>query len=308
MFLGNVLCYKIDDIGCCMFVYLIENTLNGKRYVGKTYRALEIRWKEHVNGSIGKSMTAICCAIRKYGVDNFKISVLQETDDYDELNMLETLWIKKLNSLASNGHGYNLTLGGEGAHGYTHTVEAKKKISDRHKGKSVSDATRALIREAQIKAHKNPTNEMLIANEEHSKKMKGKGNPFYGKSWGRTGPLKEATKLKLSIAHTGKVLSENHKKNIGMSVKRYFAKNDGPNKGVRWPVVCLDNDGTIINVFSNFAEASMYLNIGVKLLRSYVRSGTMIHGMRICKLHKHSKDEFDALKKTVALVINKGNQ
>ncbi len=30
------------------YIYLIENKINDKKYVGKTYRKIELRWKEHI--------------------------------------------------------------------------------------------------------------------------------------------------------------------------------------------------------------------------------------------------------------------
>jgi predicted GIY-YIG superfamily endonuclease len=33
------------------FIYLLTNTQNGKRYVGKTVRPLEVRWQGHLGSA-----------------------------------------------------------------------------------------------------------------------------------------------------------------------------------------------------------------------------------------------------------------
>jgi hypothetical protein len=54
------------------------------------------------------------------------------------------------------------------------------------------------------------------------------------KAFGRTGPLSEDTKKKISIAHSGKELSEEHKENIGVGVRKYYDEHTGPNLGKQW--------------------------------------------------------------------------
>ena len=102
-------------------IYVLENKINGKSYVGKTIRTSEIRWKAHK-----KSKYPIGSAIRKYGWNNFKVYkyyVPEELLDYFEIKM-----IKKANCLVPKG--YNILEGGGGSKGYKHSEEAKRKMSE----------------------------------------------------------------------------------------------------------------------------------------------------------------------------------
>lgn len=85
-------------------IYLVENQVNHKKYVGLTTRNLEIRWKEHTR----HSSQAIDKAIQKYGKDNFTIKKIDECPD-EELDEKEKYWIQYFNSVEE---GYNISFGG----------------------------------------------------------------------------------------------------------------------------------------------------------------------------------------------------
>jgi hypothetical protein len=57
--------------------------------------------------------------------------------------------------------------------------------------------------------------------------MKGENNPFYGKAWGRTGPLSEEAKEKVRQARLGTKHSEETKRKIAESCMGL----PGPNRG-----------------------------------------------------------------------------
>ena len=117
-------------------IYKITNKLNGKGYVGKTTRSLEVRFNEH-----SKADSYIGNAIRKYGEENFLREVIEECETPEELNELEIFWIAHFNCKQPNG--YNQTDGGDGAteqfgeknhfFGKHHTEETKAIISARQK-------------------------------------------------------------------------------------------------------------------------------------------------------------------------------
>ena len=58
-----------------MVIYLITNTVNGKKYVGQTARPLGQRIREHTI-----SEYPIGCAMRKYGRENFTVEILAEVN------------------------------------------------------------------------------------------------------------------------------------------------------------------------------------------------------------------------------------
>lgn len=94
------------------FIYKIENNLNHKVYIGKTERSNQNRrWQEHKNEfSKDRSYNrALYRAMRKYGIENFTFTVLEETDSPEER---EQEYIQLYNSFH---YGYNETLGGDGS-------------------------------------------------------------------------------------------------------------------------------------------------------------------------------------------------
>lgn len=90
-------------------IYKIQNNINQKIYVGQSVN-IETRWKQHICCSETESQYPIHRALRKYGIENFSFSVLEECK-MSELNNKEIEWISKLNSYEE---GYNCTRGGEG--------------------------------------------------------------------------------------------------------------------------------------------------------------------------------------------------
>ena len=95
---------KVTTLPC---IYLITNTINGKRYVGQTVRFKERMWEHEYDD---RSTSAIHAAIQKYGTDAFEVTVL-ETPDKKLLDEREIYWIEKLGTYHSE---YNLNKGGQG--------------------------------------------------------------------------------------------------------------------------------------------------------------------------------------------------
>lgn len=90
-----------------IYLYVITNRLNGKRYVGVTNNT-ERRWRQHARAD-----SYIGSAIRKYGTNNFSFQVIEEFSSRELAYEAEILYIKQhnLKGLA----GYNLTNGGGGS-------------------------------------------------------------------------------------------------------------------------------------------------------------------------------------------------
>lgn len=93
-------------------IYCFENKLNGKKYIGQSIN-IEKRYKEHQYNSLRPNYcnynSKFYRALRKYGFDNFKFSVLEICDQKD-LNEKEIFYIQKFDSRIN---GYNSTNGGE---------------------------------------------------------------------------------------------------------------------------------------------------------------------------------------------------
>lgn len=92
------------------YIYQIINKVNGKIYVGKTEFSIEKRFKEHCRDIFKErnEKRPLYAAMRKYGIENFEISLIEETDNPEER---EIYWIEQKRSFKN---GYNATLGGDG--------------------------------------------------------------------------------------------------------------------------------------------------------------------------------------------------
>ncbi len=116
-----------------MEIYKIQNLIDNKVYIGKTYKTFNYRygrdWSKSSN--LNKHLKN---AVSKVGKDSFKISVIHSTNDNDHilLSMLETHYITLYSSNIPE-HGYNFTSGGDG--GTRFNEESRKKLSDSKKGK-----------------------------------------------------------------------------------------------------------------------------------------------------------------------------
>lgn len=84
--------------------------VNEKLYIGITKLSLAERWAKHLKDSINPKYP-LHCAIKKYGVSNFKIDLLEESNKKEYISSLEEPTIQKFNS---RSHGYNVALGGYG--------------------------------------------------------------------------------------------------------------------------------------------------------------------------------------------------
>lgn len=64
-------------------------------------------------------------SMRKYGIDNFELIVLETDVDVCDLDEREMFYISKYDTF---NNGYNSTLGGCGMRGYHHSAETRKKM------------------------------------------------------------------------------------------------------------------------------------------------------------------------------------
>jgi group I intron endonuclease len=92
------------------YIYKITNNINGKCYIGKTERTIQIRWSEHTRLSRFKLDLPLYRALSKYGIDNFSIEEIESCDNVI-LDEREIYWIDYFDAYKT---GYNCTAGGEG--------------------------------------------------------------------------------------------------------------------------------------------------------------------------------------------------
>lgn len=108
-----------------MIVYLITNTVNGKKYVGKTVNGLNQRWNQHCYNSDRKPLTALHEAIREYGRASFTRKIIHIGLDEADMFSAEKSAIAFLDTRVP--HGYNMTDGGPGSSGFVYTGLQKER-------------------------------------------------------------------------------------------------------------------------------------------------------------------------------------
>ena len=92
------------------YIYKIINNVNQKIYIGKTTRTIEERFKEHCKDYKKRDLEKrpLYRAMKKYGIENFSIELVEETDNPEER---EKYLIEYYGSFKN---GYNATIGGDG--------------------------------------------------------------------------------------------------------------------------------------------------------------------------------------------------
>lgn len=206
-------------------IYMHTNKINGKKYIGQTSLAPEIRWK---NGLGYASSTYFYNSIKKYGWDNFEHEIIARNLSIDEANEMEMKLIEEYKT-TDNNFGYNIMPGGRNS---PMPEETKAKISKSKMGHEVSDETRKKI------------------SANHAD-MSGKNNPRYGVR------LSEETRAKISANNKSWMM-----KGIKRSeeTKRKMRENHADFSGANHPqaraVVQLDLDGNYIATFPTAKEAA----------------------------------------------------
>ena len=208
----------IDTKGC---LYALTFP-NGKQYIGITSGTLRRRVNLHRSHANTGRPGAVYNAIRKYGTRGFDAKVLVVVSDWDYLCELEQKAIAAFGTMAPGG--FNLTTGGEGApgqiytperraqmsaarkgkgvgprphaRGWSHTDEAKRKISEAGKGHAVSAETRAKIGVTKL----------------GNLNMKGK-------------TVSPETREKIAAPQRGRIFSEEHRMKLSIAAKNRKSKN-----------------------------------------------------------------------------------
>ena len=177
-------------------IYKIENTVNGKKYIGSTQNKKQ-RWGKHKRDlKAGRhSNDYLQRAWDKYGSDNFRFEVIEKVPREDKLLEREQWYLDNTET------EYNLAIDAQAAfRGLSHTEESIRKIRESHmgaknpmynksrpqsvkqsisktlKGREFSDETRKKLSESS-KGKKMSKS----ARKKMSKQKKGKNNPHYGR-------------------------------------------------------------------------------------------------------------------------------
>ncbi|AGE53253.1 GIY-YIG catalytic domain-containing endonuclease [Paramecium bursaria Chlorella virus Fr5L] len=212
------LLHNTDSVKAMGFIYKLTFP-SEKSYIGQTIQDIEKRFQAHQYDSSG--CVAVCNAIKKYGWENVKKEWYEIPDE--DLNFYEEMLVALLGTLSPGG--YNLMEGG-GSKGRP-SEESKKKMSEAQTGE------------------KNPNYGRT-----------GKKHPMYGRT-GEKHPMygnnhTEETKKKISEAHIGKTLSDEHRQK--MSDAKSGEKNHNSKKVYQYTI-----DGTYVGSYGSSGEAARAL-------------------------------------------------
>ncbi len=156
-------------------IYVVRNTINGKRYIGQSVNP-EHRRKCHF--APGANRSILSKAIRKHGASAFKFRVILTGATKSEADVLERAMISRLGTILPNG--YNVLPGGDcSSAGWKMSADGRRKMSETRKGRPVSTSWRANI----------------------SSSLKGRH-------------LSESCKQKLSAALSGRTISDDVRKRM----------------------------------------------------------------------------------------------
>jgi group I intron endonuclease len=172
-------------------IYILENKVTGKYYVGQTTKTFKCRFRQHQhsNSCVGK---ALC----KYGSNNFN-KILLEGVPNEELDYWEMHYINECKSISPNG--YNLDSGGH----------KNKHIHKEHKEKLVAAGKETKFKKGQIPWNKDKKTGQVVWNK------------------GKTGIYTKEVLEIMRMKKLGIPLLEEHKKKISKSLKGVVTWNKG---------------------------------------------------------------------------------
>ena len=121
-------------------IYCFTNKINGKKYIGSTIQAPNIRYNQHIYNATHENAHQyeypLYQAIRKYGLDSFTFDVIYQAEHTEEeIRLIEADYIHEFNTVSPNG--YNQT---DNTTHPINAVESYKKMSEtkREKAKCVA--------------------------------------------------------------------------------------------------------------------------------------------------------------------------
>lgn len=220
-----------------MYIYKTTNLINDKVYIGKS--------EKEFDGSYYGSGILLWKAIKKYGIENFKVEVIETCETTVFLNEREIYWIDQYKD-----HSYNIAKGGTGGDtiqnhpdkeeiikrrnasvskslaGHSVSEETRRKISEKKKGQTLSEEQKKKISETAKRnglsggdRYSNRSEEQL---EETKKKLSdaAKRNGLGGNTWiNLSDEEKQSRSKKLSESAKGKKVSEETRGKITEKLK-----------------------------------------------------------------------------------------
>lgn len=150
------------------FIYVIQNTINGKRYVGQTKRPSVRRYQHWTSKNENLPLVR---AMLKYGHDNFTFTIIEECED-EMSDERERHWIRDHRSIEYD-FGYNLESGGNATKSLGEETRKRISVAQRawHQTASPEEKQRWLDARAHVKFPDTPEFRKMIS-EMHKGKPK----------------------------------------------------------------------------------------------------------------------------------------
>jgi hypothetical protein len=120
-----------------LYLYKIENLLDGKYYIG-------VHKTSNLEDGYFGSGKRLHQAIVKYGVDNFKKTVIQFFDSEEDMFSAEAKIVNE--DFVNDKQTYNMKVGGNGGWSYVHEKELNRGFT----GKKHSEETKKIISELAV--------------------------------------------------------------------------------------------------------------------------------------------------------------
>jgi group I intron endonuclease len=212
-------------------IYVAINKINDKKYVGQVSKSRGYlkRFKEHIAEAISmRKITYFHNALKYYGESSFEVFLIEDNIDSSVIDERERFWISYFNSNKKE-LGYNMTIGGQGVHGYVFTDRDRAKMS-KNIQKFWDDAKTDVSFMTQRSTRLSQSLKNRQFSENHKKKLSmsasqrtGEKNSFFGK---------------VHSEQTKKLISESNSKAVQM----------------------IDKDtNQVLNTFPSLIEACNYL-------------------------------------------------
>lgn len=173
---------KEYDFSC---IYLWTNLVNGKKYVGQTtcfHRRMKTYRYTYPNAYMEH-------AVKKHGIDNFDITILERDVPLDKLDEREQYWLDYYQSYDAD-KGYNICKVAGTTEGVTHTEEWRKEHSEWLKEKWATDEDYRKFWHDKMSGENNYF---------YGKDFSGELNPMYGKHHSQTTKDKMSKKIGKSV-------------------------------------------------------------------------------------------------------------
>lgn len=236
---------------------------NGKTYVGITRGEPKKRW---AYGHGYRTQQLMFRAITKYGWNNVAHEVIATGLTEREAKSRE---IELISECKSNDYkyGYNIAAGGEGAFGYKHTEEARRKMRISATGKKMSPEACAKMSASRTKDNLSDETRKRMSEAAKNKVISDATRKRMSDS--RTGhEVSDETKLKIINANKGHGVTLETRRKIGESCK---GKNVGLDSPVARPVAQLDQDGNFIKRWDYITQIQESLKINVSNISACCR-------------------------------------